>query len=64
MKIKSHKLNRNPTGQAKRLAKIEKVLGTLIVWIAQSSVGCLSVAEAETLLADLNKKLMRNCRLN
>jgi len=41
---------------ADRIARLEKVLGTLIVWIAQSAGSPLSAANAEELLEMLKKK--------
>ena len=39
----------------KELARTKKVLGTLITWIAQSSVGVISFNEAQNLLQTLEK---------
>lgn len=37
-----------------QLDQTKKVLGTLILWLAQSSTGAISISDAEALLAELN----------
>jgi hypothetical protein len=52
--------NKGDNGKMKkteeRLKRIERVLGTFICWVTQSSVGVISVSEAEALLRDLQGK--------
>jgi len=41
------------------IARTQKVLGTLIQWIAQSAGSPISVANAETLLKELTRRIAK-----